>query len=97
MKQSSISATDEDLCCICEANPITEDPEETITFEECGHKYCNECARQSFKVHINEAKIDKLVCFAEDCGKKVTMDQLKVLFREEPDLIAKMNRFIDKK
>jgi hypothetical protein len=38
-----------------------------------------------------------MVCFEQDCGTKVTLAQVTILFKDETALLAKMNRFIEKK
>jgi hypothetical protein len=53
---------DTDYCAICYTNEITVAPTEpnemTCEFEECKHRFCVECVRESFKMLIESNQLD---------------------------------------
>jgi hypothetical protein len=81
-----------DYCSICYVNeiqqgnaPITDD----ITVQlDCRHRFCIDCCRVALKEHIKNNALNKIVCFSENCGVKVTSEQVDQIFGDsDPEIL----------
>ena len=97
MREASASEGEADgpepaYCPICYTNEIIEAPnpigEEKMTWEfSCGHRFCVECTREDLRIKIKKNDVDKLICLQNECGAKVTMQELNRLFENEPEAL----------
>ena len=93
-----------DLCTICYTNqivlgtePLTE-KEKIDTFEfSCKHRFCINCARQAIEPSIINNQLEKLECPDYTCKEKVIDDDLKTLFKDEPELLKKLEKWRQRK
>ena len=53
--------------------------------------------REQFEFHISRADTDKLICSEPGCGQKASSEQIYLLFKDKPETLAKLTRFVDKK
>lgn len=81
-------------CQICCMNRIVKEGEAEGTFVfTCGHRFCTDCVLDNTEYLVDNGKPDEIICMQENCGQKMTQEQLEDLFREEPAMLEKIERF----
>lgn len=90
--------TEED-CTICYENKIGNGPKLRLeTFKlSCNHQFCNPCARDHFRILINDGDVDKLRCMQQGCNTYINTSVLVQLYSNESEVIDKLKLFREKK
>jgi hypothetical protein len=69
---------DEEECTICYENKIclSGQRNDTFVFSSCGHRFCQVCVKENFKMLIEGGEVLKLNCLQTGCGKPATNVEL---------------------
>ena len=94
-RRSSVGMDEQNKCILCKDEPIGFNyPTSTFRFN-CGHAFCIFCTREGLEQYILDTDVNNVKCFHDRCPTRATIDQLEMLYLDEPIILEKLNDFED--